>query len=533
VKQPNAIAIGEMIQVIPPSRPSRLGTRRRHALQARVALARGASCARAAGAPSLDTEKVLLATSEGDFAEVTMQDFKEALKSEEDEYRQKQVLHRELMATVWEIFQGHARAAKASPDVELIAWWAAYEQAREFLPGESGAEQWRRVELWLKENKPTGENAKAIKWEKQYFQLQRCQREWIGYRAACCGDRTAAVAVPVGCNHRLCPMCAHHRLQGARVRIKSMFDRLTHPVFITLTVPNTATIRKHDFTLMRQRVRQFLAQHKPWIAGGVYSLETTYNRAEQSWHVHCHVLADVLSELPSKAWKVELAGEQVYAFTQLKLRLEFDWLRLWTSAWGKKPRKDANAQRIAGDTYQFESWVRLAWANTVREYDRFSRRYVSLPLEPAEFLARNAWNKRNRRALDIRPVTDRERAAHEVLKYITKGADFSDSPEAVEQFMDASKGARMVQTFGTWYGAKFDTVFDPEHMDDWGEMKCSCGLNCWESIGVFYRKDVHMTAGGRWMIRPEHQHACRGTVPRPTIRALEPDAPQESDWITV
>src|SRR5208337_1849544 len=136
-----------------------------------------------------------------------------------------------------------------------------------------------------------GNDAEALKWEKQWIQVHNCQKEWIGYRAACCGERTRAIAVPVGCNHRLCPLCAWHRSQRARVHIKTMFDRLTHPVLITLTIPNKETIRRHDFTLLRQRIRQFIAQHKNWILGGVYSLETTCNRAEKTWHIHAHILA--------------------------------------------------------------------------------------------------------------------------------------------------------------------------------------------------------------------------------------------------
>jgi hypothetical protein len=135
---------------------------------------------------------------------------------------------------------------------------------------------------------------------------------------------------------------------------------------------------------------------------------------------------------------------------------------------------------------------------------------------------RTKWNAQNRRVIDLRPVLDRDGAAREVLKYITKAADFCDIPEAVEVFCDAIRGARLIQTFGSWYGAEFDTEFDPKHLDDWGEMKCACGLNHWERTGVFSRADVEMDEAGRWYLkRAYNDHRCRGTVPRPTIRALE------------
>jgi hypothetical protein len=369
-----------------------------------------------------------------------------------------------------------------------------------------------------------GNEKESAKWEKTWLKIHNCQTGWIGYRAACCGAKTTPIAVPIGCNHRLCPLCAWHRSQLARVRIKTMFDRLTHPVLITLTVPNKATISKHDFTLMRQKVRKFIAQHKGWILGGVYSLETTYNRAEKTWHIHCHVLADVSSPLPPKSDKVMLAGERVYKFLAIKLRLEFDWLRLWGKAWGKSARKDASKMRKEGDTYNFETWVREGRVMRVREWRAGAWRTLE-GLSAQALAARTKWNAENRRVVDVRPVLDRDGAAREVLKYITKVADFCDLPEAVEPFCNAVRGARLIQTFGSWYGVKLDTVFDPEHMDDWGEMKCACGLNCWERMGVFYRGDVEMDETGRWHLGQHLDHNCRGTVPRPTIRAL--DAPEK------
>jgi hypothetical protein len=300
-----------------------------------------------------------------------------------------------------------------------------------------------------------------------------------------------------------------------------MFDRLTHPVLITLTVPNKETIKKHDYTLFRQKVRKFIAQHKDWILGGVYSLETTYNRTEKTWHIHCHILADVTSSLPSKKEKTDLAGERVYAFTAIKLKLEFDWLRLWGCAWGKAAGKGASKMRREGDTYNFENWVRDGRAMRIKEWRDGAYRPID-GLPPTELAARSQWNAENRRVVDVRPVLDRDGAAREVLKYITKVADFCDLPEAVEPFCNAVKGTRLIQTFGTWYGAEFDTVFDPEHMDDWGQMKCTCGVNHWERAGIFSRGDVEFDEAGRAFLRHSlNKHGCRGTVPRPTIRALD------------
>jgi len=492
-----------------PSRPTRLGTRRRRAAKPRVELPEaGASRLSGAKAPSLDTEKDLQATSVRDWA------FDQ--RTAADERLEQLALQKQLLGSVHAVWQKWRNAP--ADDAEAV-WWASYELELAER-GEDPKVRWRQVEKWLKTNKPKGVNAKALAWEKRWMRLRNCQSEWIGYRAACCGDRSKSVAVPIGCNDRLCPFCGQHRAQKARVAIKSMFDRLTHPVLLTLTCPNKGGIKKHDFTLFRQRVRQFIAQHKAWLLGGVYSLETTYNRTEKTWHIHCHILGDMSAALPSKQEKTILAGVRVFAFTALKLKLEFDWARLWVKGWGKMPAKNASHMRKAGSVYAFEQWVMEGRESQLKEWSAGSMRPIP-GLSPSEIKHRSEWNRANRRVIDLRPVTDRAGAAAEVLKYITKSADFSDLPEAVEAFCDAVKGARLIQTFGSWYGANFDTNFDPEHMDDWGEMKCACGLNCWERVGVFHRKDVFFDRDGKSYILPDvAANSMGGTVPRPRIRAL-------------
>ncbi len=377
------------------SRPFRLGTRRRARLQAAQVLPSHGGFAPAQRAASLDTEKQL-ATTEAK----SVRQWSAEQQTDREVYFQKLSLHRQLMATVHKVWQNHAAA---------------------------------------------GRTKEAARWKKQWLQLHNCQAEWIGYRADCCKGFTAPIAVPIGCNHRLCPLCCFRRGEKARKRIRTMFDRLTHPALITLTIPNKATIRKHDYTLFRQRVRQFIAQHKPWIQGGVYSLETTYNRSQGNWHIHVHILADLSHALPNKKEFVTLAGQRVYTFTAIKMRLEFDWLRLWSGKkWGRKPRTDASAGAIAGDVYEFEEWVRHTRQMKTREWSQGGWRDMA-GLSASEMKARKEWNADNRRVIDLKPVTNREGAAHEVLKYITKVADFSDLPEAVEPFCDAVKGARLIQ----------------------------------------------------------------------------------------
>jgi hypothetical protein len=448
-----------------PSRPLRLGTRRRAPRKGARCEAEGGS-ARAQRAASLDT---------GNYLATSVRDWIANTETEEDRYHNTRRLHSQLMATVEKI--------------------------------------WRRHE---QEEDADGAN----KWEKQWLQLFNCQKEWVGYYADCCKGFTAPVAVPIGCNHRLCPLCCWHRSEKSRRRIRTMFDRLTHPALITLTIPNKKTVRKHDFTLFRQRTRQFIKHHEGWIRGGVYSLETTFNRQERTWHVHVHILVDLVAPLPQKSDKVTVRGQTLCRFTVMKRRLEFDWLRLWNRSWGRRPRRDCSQMVRAGDEHEFGEWFELSQRHSIRV--RVGGRLLVRPdLTPKAIQLAFEWNRENRRVVHLKPVTDREGAAREVLKYITKVSMFSDLPEAVEPFVNAVRGARLIQTFGSWYGVKLDDPADANHPRDWEQLACRCGMNVWKRLGVFARRDVEMDEGGRWHLRRPHDWKSPGTVPRPTIRALD------------
>src|SRR6478752_4316833 len=134
-------------------------------------------------------------------------------------------------------------------------------------------------------------------WQRQWARLANCQSEWIGYKATCCDT---ALAVPIGCNHRLCFLCNSHRLQKYRERVKCLFDRLQHPVFLTLTVPNTVKLSKRKFSTLRRAWNQF-RKTQVWIEGGIYAIETTYRKPyqpETPWHTHLHALCGAITALP-------------------------------------------------------------------------------------------------------------------------------------------------------------------------------------------------------------------------------------------
>jgi len=521
-----------------PSRPYRQGNPRRQP--------KGASRSAGGRAPSLDTSKQVA---------TTVRNWMQAQETHGDKYRNRVRLWRQLCVTVYQIWQDYAGRPKCPADQE---WFDAYCEERDRVYRDESPEYdawldgfikaWLKehageafpfprtetyvhvlyLENWKKVHKPIGINRKILNWEKQYFQLLGCQGEWIGYRAECCGEKTQPIAVPIGCNHRLCPLCPHRRSQNALKRTKALFDRLTHPQFLTLTTPNLRSITKRTFNHYRKKVRALMAMHPEMFRGGVYAIETTYNRREATWHIHAHVLVDATYALPAADWKIEFAGRRMRAFDYLKHVVEFDWTRLWCAsrgAWdfGKKhPRKNASKDSMQTERLNFEWWVRERFENRTMERDHREKRWVPITgLSASEMQRREQWNRRNRRVVWIKPVDDRERAAKEVLKYITKCAEFSDLAGCVETFHDATKGARLIQTFGSWYGVALDVAPDHLHPEDWAHLKCSCGQNWFVRMGLFYRKQVNVHEDGRYVLKPEFNCRSAGTVARPTIRALD------------
>jgi len=265
-----------------------------------------------------------------------------------------------------------------------------------------------------------------------------------------------------------------------------MFDKLTNPAFLTLTVPNVSRITKRTFSTFRGAWNQLRKQHS-WILGGVFAIETTYNtnRPEAPWHVHAHVLIDAAALPVCKCRPTDSFGnyrghKRGCEFISLKMRLEFDWLCL---TGGK-----SSDERWRPNDFNF-------WLHATKRSDWKSD------------AARHEWNSRNRRLVDIRKARDRKAAAREVLKYVTKASDFCNIPNAVDEFIDAVKGARMLQTFGSWYGFKF-----PDDACDWSHLECDCGQKKFERTGKLFREAVFMNPEtGRWHIDP--QILSRGSPP--------------------
>ena len=75
------------------------------------------------------------------------------------------------------------------------------------------------------------------------------------------------------------------------------------------------------------------------------------------------------------------------------------------------------------------------------------------------------WNKRFRRVVDVRVVKGDD-AVYEVIKYVSKTNRFLDIPDAVEQFLQAVRGVRVIQTFGIYYNFKMEVPITKAERED-------------------------------------------------------------------
>ncbi len=315
---------------------------------------------------------------------------------------------------------------------------------------------------------------------RDYRRLDACQSQWIGFKAGCCNSR--AVAVPIGCNHRLCPLCNAARLEHYRGPARDLLGAMENPSFLTLTIPNVRTLTKKTFSDIRGWWKQMQRSSPSFLRGGIYSIEVTYNRKDQTWHPHLHILFDA-------PWPTR--GMARNAFLLMKKTLEFDWLRITSSQARKVFRRN--------------------------EYQRWS-------LEAAKQERGSDWNLKFRRVIDIRPVKNGDGAVYEVIKYISKTNRFLDLPEAVETYLRAVRGVRVLQTFGSFYNFKMEAPVTKAEIEEMAKagidatpvkassfLRCECGENKFQRIGVFSMSDVEMDSNGRWLIRLSHERRrCRG-----------------------
>lgn len=159
--------------------------------------------------------------------------------------------------------------------------------------------------------------------------LEEC-RGGRAYREATCGTYLVR---PRSCHVRLCPDCERSRSARFVARLDELVAAMARPVFWTFTIPNVAPgalvagidvlleafrglrrrgmfaggacrERAHPCTHPRRHRAELMAEcrcgacigcrecvHAP-VAGGVYSIEVTWNPERRDWHPHLHALMD-------------------------------------------------------------------------------------------------------------------------------------------------------------------------------------------------------------------------------------------------
>jgi hypothetical protein len=242
-----------------------------------------------------------------------------------------------------------------------------------------------------------------------------------------------------------------------------MLESMQNPSFLTLTIPNVPHLSRRTFSTIRRYWKEFRRASATVATGGVYSIEVTFNRQTREWHPHLHILFD-------SPFRLSMSPRQ---FRLLKRRLEFNWLRITNSA----------AKREFG--------------RSQREFERWNAR-VAMEEKGS------TWNLHYRRVVDLRPVKQGDGAVYEVIKYISKTNRFLDIPEAVEAYLRAVRGVRVIQTFGSFYNFKFE----PEKTF----LKCECGGGDFEQIGLFGLSGVYQAESGCWYVKQQHvdRQRCRG-----------------------
>lgn len=91
--------------------------------------------------------------------------------------------------------------------------------------------------------------------------------------------------------------------------------------------------------------------------------------------------------------------------------------------------------------------------------------------------------------VDVRLVRDSEKAGHYIAKYVTKATNNAvyENPEWLDEFITATKGARVYNTFGNWESVRQDEDTTPTAKD-------------WKHVATIH--DLHAAAerGERWAI---------------------------------
>jgi hypothetical protein len=235
--------------------------------------------------------------------------------------------------------------------------------------------------------------------------LNRCGREKQAKALATCGEWFDVWARPGGqvrllpcpCDSMFCPECANRRSRPLIKKLSAMVNRPTRTYwFLTLTVPNVENLSRYD---IEEISGQFAELWKSWV----------FQEFEDEQGIKRKIHGGVRSiecvyEPASKSWH-----PHIHVLFEGPKRLPPWWLVLLKAAW----------ERITGGA----RYLRLQRAYTVTKRGK------------------KKFNHLNGSAL------------REVCKYVTKCAEFAGDHLLVGEFLNAFRGVRRIQCFGSFHGA--------------------------------------------------------------------------------
>jgi hypothetical protein len=247
--------------------------------------------------------------------------------------------------------------------------------------------------------------------------MMRCGREKQAKALATCGEWFDVWAkqsgeiklLPCPCDSMFCPECANRRARPLIRKLKGMVNRPGRSYwFLTLTVPNVENLSRYDVAEISE---QFAELWNSWVFQEVEGADG------KPFRIFGGVRSiECIYEPDSKTWH-----PHIHVLLEAPKILPGWWLVLLKQMW-LNITKDAR------------------FCHLQRAYSRTKR-------------GKKKYNHLN------------EKAIREVVKYVTKCAEFAGEPQLVDEFLNAFKGVRRVQCFGSFHG-KAAQEFEREPGED-------------------------------------------------------------------
>ncbi|MGZ5506923.1 MAG: protein rep [Limisphaerales bacterium] len=220
-----------------------------------------------------------------------------------------------------------------------------------------------------------------------------------------CGHRTLAEK---RCRQKWCPVCVRGIAAKRAAKFQQASTRMQWPLFVTLTVRNTADSGEPFVRKLRRDFGKF-RRTKFWrdrVKGGVAGIEVT-NKGK-GWHPHIHALIDCrwLSTTP-------------------------------------RPQHGESKQNVARKCEAAKRELTRMWKKTIREKNAIT------------------WVQR----------CNGTTAVTEVLKYSVKGSDLLASTDAIGPLIHQLRATRLTTSFGSMFGLRITEMDNPRPCENCGNFE--------------------------------------------------------------